>query len=197
MVAVGNTSPISNLSITGRLDLLRSQFSQVLIPEAVRTELERMPKPEAKASIEDALQNGWLVCRAVGNWQLAAALGNDLDEGEAEAIALATEIKANVLLIDEKEGRGFARRAGLVVRGVLGVLIRAKTLGEMKVVAQAIDYLSALTCFTVDELDEAVNGQLGARSRRRSSSVSVSSRTRSVAESRRGSSINGGIFVGA
>ena len=39
MVAVSDTSPISNLSITGRLDLLRSQFSQVLIPEGVRRAL--------------------------------------------------------------------------------------------------------------------------------------------------------------
>jgi predicted nucleic acid-binding protein len=131
MVAVSNTSPISNLAITGRLDLLRSQFSQVLIPEAVRTELERMPNLEAKASIEDALRNGWLLCRAVANRQFAAALGNDLDKGEAEAIALATEIQADVLLIDEKEGRAFARQAGLVARGVLGVLIRAKAMGEI------------------------------------------------------------------
>jgi len=58
MVAVSNTSPISNLSITGRLDLLRTQFSHVLIPEAVRTELERMPNLEAKASTEHALRNG-------------------------------------------------------------------------------------------------------------------------------------------
>src|ERR1035437_3024618 len=107
MVAVSNTSPISNLSITGRLDLLRSQISQILIPEAVRTELERMPDPEAKASIENAHRNGWLLCRAVENRHFAAALGIDLDQGEAEAIALATEIHAGVLLIDEKEGRSF------------------------------------------------------------------------------------------
>jgi uncharacterized protein len=75
MVGVSNTSPISNLAITGRLALLRSQFSQVLIPEAVRTELERMPNLEAKASIEDALRNGWLLCRAVANSQFAAAWG--------------------------------------------------------------------------------------------------------------------------
>jgi predicted nucleic acid-binding protein len=141
MVAVSDTSPISNLSITGRLDLLRSQFSQVLIPEGVRTELERMPNPEAKTSIENALRDGWLRCRSVGNRQLAAALGNDLDQGEAEAIALATEIQAGVLLIDEKEGRSVARQAGLVVRGVLGVLLRAKAMGEIASVKAEIDAL--------------------------------------------------------
>ena len=141
MVAVSDTSPISNLSITGRLDLLRSQFSQVFIPEGVRTELERMPNPEAKTSIENALRDGWLLCRSVGNRQLAAALGNDLDQGEAEAIALATEIQTGGLLIDEKEGRSVARQAGLVVRGVLGVLLRAKAMGEIASVKAEIDAL--------------------------------------------------------
>jgi hypothetical protein len=155
MVAVSDTSPISNLSMTGRLDLLRSQFSQVLIPEAVRTELERMPNPEAKASIENALRDGWLLCRAVGNWQVAAALGNVLDTGEAEAIALATEIQAGVLLIDEKEGRGFARQAGLLVGGVLGVLIRAKTMGEIASVRAEIDALRNRAGFFVASSLEA------------------------------------------
>jgi predicted nucleic acid-binding protein len=90
-----------------------------------------MPNPEAKTSIENALREGWLRCQSVGNRQLAAALGNDLDQGEAEAIALATEIQAGALLIDEKEGRSVARQAGLVVRGVLGVLLRAKAMGEI------------------------------------------------------------------
>ncbi len=155
MVAVSDTSPISNLSITGRLDLLRSQFSQVLIPEAVRTELERMPDPEAKASIENAFRDAWLLCRAVGNWQVAAALGNVLDKGEAEAIALATEIQAGVLLIDEKEGRSFARQAGLLVRGVLGVLIRAKTMGEIVSVRAEIDALRNRAGFFVASSLEA------------------------------------------
>jgi predicted nucleic acid-binding protein len=68
-------------------------------------------------------------------------LGNDLDPGEAEAIALAIEIQAGVLLIDEKEGRSFARQAGLIVRGVLGVLIRAKAMGEITSVRVEIDEL--------------------------------------------------------
>jgi hypothetical protein len=149
MVAVSDTSPISNLSITGRLDLLRSQFSNVLIPEGVRTELERMPNPEAKTSIEKAFRDGWLRCQSVGNRQLAAALGNDLDQGEAEAIALATEIQAGVLLIDEKEGRSVARQAGLVVRGVLGVLIRAKAMGEIASVRAEIDALRNMAGFFI------------------------------------------------
>ena len=65
MVAVSDTSPISNLALIGRLDLLRAQFEQVWIPDAVMAEFDRIPSPLAKASIEQALQAGWLQCRLV------------------------------------------------------------------------------------------------------------------------------------
>ena len=76
-------------------------------------------------------QAGWLRCLPVRNDRLAAALAFDLDASEAEAIALATEIPADVLLIDEKEGRSLARQAGrpsgpgseLYPPGLLGVFV--------------------------------------------------------------------------
>jgi predicted nucleic acid-binding protein len=131
MVAVSDTSAVSNLALIGRLHLLQSQFQIVWIPEAVQAELEQVPTLEAKDLIDEAFRAGWLRCRQVGNPGVAAALANDLDKGEAEAITLATEIQAEVLLIDEKQGRSFARQAGIPVRGVLGVLIRAKAKGDV------------------------------------------------------------------
>ena len=98
MVAVSDTSPVSNLALIGRL------------------ELDRIPSPDASTAINAAVEAGWLRPRHVGNMHLASALANDLDRGEAEAIALATELPADVLLIDEKEGRNVARQAGLVAK---------------------------------------------------------------------------------
>ena len=149
MVAVSDTSPISNLALIERLSLLTSQFREVCIPEAVQAELARMPNPKAKSAIEQALHSGWLRCRAVSNKRLAVALGYDLDDGEAEAIVLATEIAAGVLLIDEKEGRNVARQAGIPVRGVLGVLIRAKAKGDIPSVKSEIDALRGQARFFV------------------------------------------------
>ena len=63
---MSNTSPISNLAIIGRLNLLRSQFVEVFIPEAVRAELEHMPNPAAKALVEGALQLSWLQVSSCG-----------------------------------------------------------------------------------------------------------------------------------
>ena len=155
MVAVSDTSVVSNLALIGRLPILRSQFQIVWIPEAVRAELNQIPNAEAKGLIAQGFQDGWLQWRAVGNPRLAAALSNDLDSGEAEAIALATEIPAEVLLIDEKEGRAFARQAGLEVRGVLGILLRAKATGEVTSVKAEIHALRNRAGFFVSPSLEA------------------------------------------
>jgi predicted nucleic acid-binding protein len=70
MVAVSDTSPISNLALIGRLDLLRIQFDRVWIPDAVKGELDRVPNRDAMASIEQAVQQGCSVAAApaTSNW---------------------------------------------------------------------------------------------------------------------------------
>jgi predicted nucleic acid-binding protein len=68
----------------------------------VRTELNLIANPEAKERIEQAFHDGWLQSQAVTNQRLAAALSGDLDGGEAEAIALAAETGADLLLMDER-----------------------------------------------------------------------------------------------
>ncbi len=162
MAAVSDTSVVSNLALIGRLYLLRSQFRIVWIPEAVRTELSQVPSPEARALIAEAIHEGWLQIRAVGNPSLAAALANDLDDGEAEAITLATEIAADMLLIDEKEGRALARQAGVQVRGVLGILLRAKAAGEVTSVKAEIEALRHRAGFFVAaSLEAEVIGSAG------------------------------------
>ena len=54
-----------------------------------------------------------------------------LDVGEAEAIALAIEIQADLLLLDERRGRVVAKELGLAVTGLLGVLLVAKQQGHL------------------------------------------------------------------
>jgi len=78
-----------------------------------------------------------------------------LHSGEAEAIALATDLKADIVLIDEQEGRQLASKAGLAVTGVLGVLLRAKRKGDIAAVKPEIDLLRSKARFFVSPLLEA------------------------------------------
>jgi predicted nucleic acid-binding protein len=63
------------------------------------------------------------------NRQLLRVLQQELDAGEAEAIALTLEIEAKLLLMDERVGRETARHLGLRYTGLIGVLIEAKHKG--------------------------------------------------------------------
>ena len=68
-------------------------------------------------------------------------LRRDLDRGEAESIALALELKADLLLLDEKDGRHIAQQAGLTVVGVVGMLLEAKAKGYLTAVRPYIEAL--------------------------------------------------------
>ncbi len=129
MRVVSDTSPISNLAIIGRVGLLRQRYGMVQIPEAVAKEIACLTRIEARQSIEAAVREGWIIKWDDPRWHLSLAARAFLGLGETAAIDLALEIKADLLLIDEKKGREAARRHGLVVGGLLGELLHAKQRG--------------------------------------------------------------------
>jgi predicted nucleic acid-binding protein len=141
MLAVSNTSPISNLASIGRLEFLKTQFSALWIPDAVAGELAVHPDPIAQATIQNAIQAKWIQIGTPQDSGLLRLLSLQLHRGEAEAIALATDLHADFVLIDEQEGRQLASRTGLSVTGVLGVLLRAKRAGEIAAVKPEMDLL--------------------------------------------------------
>jgi len=138
MPAVSNASPVFNLACVGRLELLRQQFGEVWIPSSVEAELTDIPDVEVRRTVEQAQAAGWLLARATTEADLVKLLMVDLHSGEAEAIALALETKADWLLIDEKEGRAMARRLGLRITGVLGVLLHAKKTDQIANIKQEL-----------------------------------------------------------
>lgn len=155
MRAVSNTSPISNLASIGRLELLKSQFSGIRIPDAVAKELMAHPDPDSQTAIQNAIRDQWIEIATPRDSGMLRLLLPQLHRGEAEAIALAAEVKADVVLIDEQEGRQLAARTGLAVTGVLGVLLRAKGLGELQTVKPEIDLLRSKAHFFVSSTLEA------------------------------------------
>lgn len=155
MRAVSDTSPISSLAAIGRLSLLRSQFPEIWIPTAVREELGAHPDRAALTTIQGALGEGWIKCASVAASHLLSVLSLHLHRGEAEAIALAAELKAEVIIIDEQEGRELASQAGLYVTGVLGVLLRAKRDGHILALKPEIQSLRDKARFFVHPSLEA------------------------------------------
>ena len=125
MLVVSNTSPLSNLAIIGRLDLVREQLGSVTIPPGVQAGLSRHPSPGARSALEKALEDGWLsVVPLIA--AVPVELASALDLGEAEALALALETKAHLVLLDESAARHKASQLGLAHTGVLGLLRQAR-----------------------------------------------------------------------
>lgn len=124
MVIVSDTSPVSNLLRIGALNLLPQLYGRVVIPSMVWSELMVLKKlGHDISSLENA---GWLEIKSPGRPLYATELSTMLDPGEAEAISLALELGADLLIIDEKDGRLAAMREGLEIVGTLGILLEAK-----------------------------------------------------------------------
>jgi predicted nucleic acid-binding protein len=160
MRVVSDTSPISNLAIIGRLDLLKRRYGLVRIPSAVAAELSALSHPAAKARITAALAEGWLVAEKAPS--SSPQLPFPLDAGETEAIGLALAIQADVLLMDERRGREAARRHGLAVAGVLGELLHARQTGILPNLRSEVNRLRAEAGFFVDaEIERFILSQVG------------------------------------
>lgn len=151
MPVVSNTSPILNLAIIEELSLLREQFGEVLIPGAVLEELRVEENLPGSQGVRDAIKAGWIRIEAVKQDPLVTAMQRDLDKGEAEAIALAIQVNAEWVLMDERDGRKAARSMKLKVIGVLGILLKARRGGRLRSLKQAMDRLREKAGFYVRE----------------------------------------------
>jgi predicted nucleic acid-binding protein len=91
----------------------------------------------------------WIRVGTAQDSGLLRVLSLHLHRGEAEAIALASDLSAGVVLMDEQEGRELASRAGFTVTGVLGVLLRAKHAREIRAIKPEIERLRTEARFFV------------------------------------------------
>jgi predicted nucleic acid-binding protein len=139
VIVVSNASPLIALGAIGRLELLPQLFGEIFLPEAVLLEVQSV----------DLRQARWVLPRKLTNDFLLRALEGELDRGESAAIAMAVELKADLLLMDEHRGRQAASRMGLTVLGVLGVLTEAKRRGFVEKVGSLLNDLQTKAGFRV------------------------------------------------
>ncbi len=133
-----NTTPIIALSLIGQLDLLQRLYGEVVVPPAVQAEvLAGGPGSPGVAELQRA---NWIRVVSLPDPRRADLL-SDLERGEAEVIALAQDLNAGLVIIDERLARRHAKRLGLTLTGTLGVLLKAKELGFVPAVGPLINRL--------------------------------------------------------
>ena len=140
MTVVADASVLIGLSSIGELSLLHIRFPEgVLIPPAVWREV--VEQGQERSGGREVAEAAWIAVRTVTTLEIVQLLQPELDEGETEAIALAHQTDADVVLLDERDARRAAKRLGLHVLGTIGLLIWAKRTGN---IANLRDALNAL-----------------------------------------------------
>lgn len=122
-IVISNTTPIISLALVGHLDLLKKLYEEVVVPSAVAGEI--LAAGQLKTGVKEFQQATWLKRIELADSSRADLLV-DLDRGEAEVIALAQELNADLIILDERLGRHHAQHLGLTLTGTLGVLLKAK-----------------------------------------------------------------------
>ena len=142
MLIVSDTSPILNLVAVERLELLRDLYGSIVIPPAVSAELH------ANGIF---LTADWVEVIEPRNRAAVEGLRAELDAGESEAIVLAQQLKASLLLMDERLGRRAAIQLGLGVTGLLGILAEGKKRGLISSCAPLLDSMIGRAGFWIGE----------------------------------------------
>jgi len=149
-----NSSPLINLAVIGRLELLRLLYGTIVIPEAVYQEVAVVG--HGRPGAVEVGQADRIVRETVSNQTAVSAL-HELDRGEAEAVVLALENSGSLLIMDERRGRLAAVNLGIDVIGILGILLVAKRKGLIAALAPEIERLQTQVGFRIrPDLKEAV-----------------------------------------
>jgi predicted nucleic acid-binding protein len=139
MIVVSDTSPIHYLLLINLVELLPQLYRRIAIPQIVRDEMIAAGAPEV---LQQWVCNppDWLdiyVVEEPVNRNLMR-----LDPGERAAIQLALEIKADLLIVDDKPARQAATDLGLTITGLLGILDEAATLKRIDLSSTLLRLLS-------------------------------------------------------
>ena len=148
---VSDTSPLSAMAKMGWLPWLQERWGKVLVPGEVWRELSEIGDPDALAALDAARRDEWLEVRCGHHVNRPEFAG--LHAGEVEAIAMAIELRAAWLIVDDGDARRVALTLGLRIIGVLGMIVWAKQRGK---VANALDCIAELRRITRFRISDEV-----------------------------------------
>ena len=125
MIVVSDTTPLISLLKIKRIGLLEKLFGEVVIPQAVFTELTVDIRFDEEAEV--IKNEKFISVKEVSNMASVNILkrATGLDQGESEAIVLSDEIQADILLMDEAKGRKISDQMGIHIMGTIGILMVA------------------------------------------------------------------------
>ncbi|GAB4547845.1 MAG: DUF3368 domain-containing protein [Anaerolineales bacterium] len=155
MIVVSDTTPLIGLSSIGRLNLLRTLFEDIYIPQAVFDETVTFGREggRAKRAVANA---SWIHVVEVKERLAVNVLLDEMDLGEVETIVLASEMNADWVLMDEKKGRRKLSQLNIPKIGTVGILLKAKQLGLVSALKPEIENLQktgfSISPFVVEEV---------------------------------------------
>lgn len=122
MKVISDSSPLIALASIKELDLVRKLWGHIIIPKAAFKETVVVGRKKPGASDIANACKSWIKVTNAKNRREVVALETILDKGEAEVITLGQEVKADLLLLDNKEPRLFARTLDFEVLGTIGII---------------------------------------------------------------------------
>jgi len=138
-LVVSNSGPLITLATIGRLDLLKSLFVRIAVPQAVYEEV--VIQGQGEPGSKEVAEAEWIHTVPVQDRLAVNLLQESLDTGESEAIVLGQELNARYILLDDALARRKADLIGLSVVGTLGVLLMARKAGLVPAVKPILDDL--------------------------------------------------------
>jgi predicted nucleic acid-binding protein len=143
VIIVSNAGPLIALAQIERFGLLRELFGKLYIPQAVYDEVVVIGTGRAGANETEQAVGDWIEVQEVKDLVMVKSLLTKLGKGESEAIALALEAKADMVLLDDYKARATAEFMGLNMTGTVGMLSQAQKKGLISDLRSLLDELRA------------------------------------------------------
>ena len=143
-IIVSDTSCIGYLIQINRLNLLHILYGKIIIPDAVNEEI--LILKNKGHSLSEFQSADWIEIYTANNLSNIKEYNSVLDRGELQAISIAIELNADLIIIDEKLGRFVATSLGFEITGLVGILITAKNKGLISSIKEILDEIILLGC---------------------------------------------------